>query len=188
MLTGGLQHTDSANASVVQGITREFFVRTELQYPGRPTNASYPPGHSPPGWLFESHVGERVLVAMLQEANVTVVRSVGGVLSATMSADGALERIGTEGGDFSAAVWVDGSYEGDIVARVASTTWGRESAAQYDEHDAGRLATSSIGASVSPYWDASATPYDTPANIIPHVAPDVPVAVGGADRCACATT
>ena len=62
MLTGGLQHTDSANGLTVQGITREFFVRTEKQYPGRPTNASYPPGHNPPGWLFESHVGERVLL------------------------------------------------------------------------------------------------------------------------------
>ena len=31
MLTGGLQHTDSANDTVVQGITREFFIRTEQQ-------------------------------------------------------------------------------------------------------------------------------------------------------------
>ena len=60
MLTGGLQHTDSANDSVVQGITREFFVRVEKQYPGRPTDAKYPKGHSPPGWLFESHVAERL--------------------------------------------------------------------------------------------------------------------------------
>lgn len=43
MLTGGLQHTDSANDTVVQGITREFFIKTENKYPGRPTDANYPP-------------------------------------------------------------------------------------------------------------------------------------------------
>ena len=34
MLTGGLQHTDSTNASVMGGITREIFIRCERVYPG----------------------------------------------------------------------------------------------------------------------------------------------------------
>ena len=38
------------------------------------TPADYPPGHSPPGWLFEAHVAEDVMIAMLAEANVTVHR------------------------------------------------------------------------------------------------------------------
>ena len=65
MLTGGLMHTDSANGTVIQGITREFFVRTEQQYPGRPIA----PGRS---WLFESHVGERVLQQMLDDRKVMI--------------------------------------------------------------------------------------------------------------------
>ena len=36
MLTGGLMHTDSANASVIQGITREFFERVMSNYPPPP--------------------------------------------------------------------------------------------------------------------------------------------------------
>ena len=182
MLTGGLMHTDSANASVVQGITREFFVRTEEQYPGRPTNASYPPGHSPPGWLFESRVAESVLNAMLAEANVSVVRSVGGIVSVARLG-GKLTRLDTEfGGTFPGTVFVDASYEGDIVAQVASTTWGRESATQFGEEGAGRQPIVGIGAAVSPYLNESARPYDTPANILPHVSAQAPAGVGDADR------
>jgi hypothetical protein len=182
MLTGGLMHTDSANASVVQGITREFFVRTEEQYPGRPTNASFPPGHSPPGWLFESHVAERVLNIMLSEANVSVVRSVGGVIGVSRTGTRLTSVTTEDGATRRAAVFIDASYEGDIVAKVASMTWGREASAQYGEVGAGRQPGASIGARVSPYWDPHALPFDTPSNILPHVASEVPVAVGEADR------
>jgi hypothetical protein len=178
MLTGGLQHTDSANDTVIQGITREFFVRTEQQYPGRPTNASYPPGHSPPGWLFEPHVGEHVLNEMLVEANVTVVRSVVAVTKVVTVA-GVVQRVSTEGGDFNAKVWVDASYEGEILERVATMTWGREGIPQYGEHDAGRQKTQSIGASINPWWDSSLPTSQLEA--IPHVSTDTPAAVGAED-------
>lgn len=179
MLTGGLQHTDSANDTVIQGITREFFVRTEQQYPGRPTNASYPPGHNPPGWLFESHIGEYVLNEMLTEAKVTVVRNVVAVTSVTKS-NSVVQRISTQGGgEFSASIWIDASYEGEVLERVATMVWGREGRAQYGEKDAGRRGLDPISATVNPWWDSSVPTAQLAA--IPHVSADVPVGEGKAD-------
>eukprot|EP00947_MAST-08B_sp_MAST-8B-sp1_P003164 g3164.t1 len=191
MLTGGLMHTDSANASVIQGLTREVFERCERQYPGRPTNASYPPGHSPPGWLFESHVMLEVVEAMLAEAGVEVVRSVGGithVLRGSGSDSSSIEALvvaGAAASTFKASVFIDASYEGDLAAAAnCSMTVGREATTQYGELHAGRQPGASIGAKVSPYWNASlpAPQVSDPANVIPHVAAAVPAAVGDADR------
>merc|ERR1740117_842950 len=61
-------------------------------------------------------------------------------------------------------------------------TWGRESKTKYGETAAGRLKTVPVGATVSPYWDAGATPYDIPSNVIPHVSAAHRVAIGASDR------
>ncbi len=178
MLTGGLQHTDSANDSVVQGITREFFVRVEKQYPGRPTDAKYPKGHSPPGWLFESHVAERVVNEMLGEANVTVVRNVIGVERVERD-QSVVTRLDTvDGSSFAAPIFIDCSYEGDLLALGGATmTWGRESTAQYGEPDAGRRDGAYRGSKINPYWNASAGNLE----VLPHVEAAVPALPGEAD-------
>ena len=54
MVTGGLQHADCGNASVIGGIAREFFERTERQYPNRSTSPNLQPCTGPPCWLFMS--------------------------------------------------------------------------------------------------------------------------------------
>ena len=183
MLTGGLMHTDAANADVIQGFTREFFMRTTAYYEdmGVPANATRGgPGDS---WLFESHVGERVLEEMMAEAHVTVVRSAGGVVSVTRSGT-RIERVVFESGaPYSATVWIDASYEGAILERVATMVWGREGKDEYNETSAGRGEFQGITGSrrISPYWSESVDPYDTPSNIIPHVAPQRPAAVGAGD-------
>ena len=179
MLTGGLQHTDSANASVIGGITRELFVRIEEQYPGRPTNASYPPGHRPPGWLYESHVAQGVVEAMLREANVTLIRGAGGLRKPRHSGT-RLVSVETDAGDeLHADVFIDASYEGDLLASAgASMTWGREAATKYNESNAGRRPGSKLsGLTVNPYWDASVASPEA----LPHVSAAVPADIGAAD-------
>jgi len=73
MITGGLQHTDCGNASVIGGIALEYFTRVEQQYPNRSTSPNLQPCSGPPCWLFEAHVAERVMYDMLAESNVSVV-------------------------------------------------------------------------------------------------------------------
>jgi hypothetical protein len=160
MVTGGLSHTDCGNASVIGGITREFFVRVELQYPNRSTDPGLQPNSGPPCWLFEPHVAERVMWEMLAEANVTVVTGLGGIASAEVdSGSGALVRVVTNSGaSFSADVFIDGSYEGDLLAAANATlTAGRESSAQYGEAGGGRRPINGYDqiAKVDPFWPNS---------------------------------
>lgn len=191
MVTGGLQHTDVGNASVLGGVTLEFFERVERSYPGRPVDPAYPPGHSPSGWLFESHVAEAVMVAMLQEANVTVVRNVEGIArvdrekrSGGQQGPARVQHIVTvAGGVFPGDVFIDASYEGDLLALAGATmTWGRESQATYGEPGGGRRSVTGYAnfgsVHLSPYWDATAKP-PVP---LPHVSTAFPGDVGDGDK------
>lgn len=153
-----------------------------------------PPGHSPPGWLFESHVGEQVIKTMLLEAKVNLVYSVGAVEHVLMGScpfENALtgqanttcvQAVTFENLEqYHADVWIDASYEGGIAERVATMTWGRESINTYNENSAGVNPPASIGATVNPYWNTSIYPYDFADNIIPHVAHAAAAHVGNGD-------
>ena len=80
---------------------------------------------------------------------------------------------------WKASVWVDGSYEGDLVRfSKASYTWGRESRDQYNESLAG----------VRPYTEFANFLHDHPVNatlangtLAPYVSPDPLAPVGSAD-------
>lgn len=90
-----------------------------------------------------------MLGEMLAEANVSVVHSVGGVVEVSTSSrhngggEAAHQQVGVSavtfenGQTFSAAVWIDASYEGGILEQVATMTWGREPKSQYGETSAG---------------------------------------------------
>lgn len=159
MVTGGLSHADCGNASVIGGIAREFFVRVELQYPNRSTDPNLQPDTGPPCWLFEPHVAEQVMWEMLSEANVSVVTGLGGIASAQVNATGYLTRVETlSGAVFDGDVFIDASYEGDLLAAANATlTAGRESAAQYGEAGGGRrpiMAYDQIPR-INPFWPNS---------------------------------
>ena len=95
-----------------------------------------------------------MLSAMLAEANVSVVRSVGGVVGVSTSSrrlkggEAAHQEVSAvtfeNGVTYSAAVWIDASYEGGILERVATMTWGREPRSQYGEASAGTQPSVSI--------------------------------------------
>ena len=91
-------------------------------------------------WYHEPHVAEQVFREMLSGAGVKLferaqLREGNGVRKQGTR----VESIETGGGDrFEAAVFIDSSYEGDLMAQAGVTwTWGRESSAQYGESLAG---------------------------------------------------
>ena len=135
-----------------------------------------PPLHpgAPPGWLYESKVAELVLEEMLAEANVTILRGLKGLASATRSGTTLQTVTSDTGVVLAGGVWIDGSYEGDLAAvGGAEMVWGRESKAQYNESGAGRRPASLSYKQVSPYW--------ADGSVIPHVS-NAPLApIGGAD-------
>ena len=178
MVTGGLQHGDCGNASVIGGLTREFFERVERQYPNRSVDPHLQPCTGPPCWLYEAHVAERVMYDMLAEANVLVVTGQEGVASVAVTARRVTTLTTVAGGIFTGDVFIDASYEGDLLAAAgATTTFGREAAAQYGE----------AGAGVQPVWSydqlpLGLNPFWPSGELLPLITTPAPLApVGSAD-------
>jgi FAD dependent oxidoreductase len=128
MVSSGLGHTDTGRKETIGGISLEFFKRVGSHY-GRPV-----------AWDFEPHVAEDVFSVMAREAKVKVVynsrlREHG----AASKKNGRVASVRMESGDvFSAQVFIDATYEGDLMAQSGVTfTWGREGRDQYDESFAG---------------------------------------------------
>jgi hypothetical protein len=93
-----------------------------------------PPGHFAGP---EPHVAESILSGWIQDAGVDVVFDA--ALTGAQVVDGVLTGISTAAGDYAAGVYVDASYEGDLMA-AAGVPYdvGRESRAKYGESLAGR--------------------------------------------------
>jgi len=127
MVSGGLGATDSGNKTVIGGMSREFFERLGRHY------------SQPIAWRFEPHVAENILRDWLQTAGVTVFFEHRLDLDRVAKQNNRLISIRMENGtEFTAKVFIDCSYEGDLMARVGvSYTWGRESQDAYGESLAG---------------------------------------------------
>src|SRR5947199_1634019 len=103
MLSGGLGRTDmDRQENVIGGLSREFFERVGKHY-GQPIS-----------WLFEPSAAERILNEWLQEAGVQVIFNQR--LAAADKRAGRIVRLRTTAGeDFEASVYIDSSYEGDLM-------------------------------------------------------------------------
>ena len=175
MVTGGLSHTDCGNASVIGGIAREYFERVERQYPNRSVDPNLQPCTGPPCWLFEPHVAEEVMFAMLAEARVEVVTGQEGLARVDVSA-GRVTRLETLAGQsFTGDVYIDGSYEGDLLAAAGATmASGREAAAQYGEAGAGvrpDTGYEQMPHGINPYWPSG--------ELLPLITTGAPLAPAG---------
>lgn len=132
------------------------------------------PGQIGPAWLYESHVAEEVLEAMMAEANVTVVRGLIGLAAANVSGNVLRAVTSESGATLMGDVWVDGSYEGDLAfAAGADTVYGRESRAEFNETGAG-VQPPSLRYDIDPFWPDG--------SVIPHVSDEAMAPVGHADN------
>jgi len=133
MVTGGLSATDLGNTQVIGGYAKLFYQRVAQHYGrARLDRAS--------DWLAEPHVSEDIFGAMLGEAGVKVVfgarlREHHGV---TAENHNIVSVTSEDGHEWRARVFVDCSYDGDLLAQSGVTyTWGRESTQTYGETLAG---------------------------------------------------
>lgn len=144
LTSGGLGATDTGDKSVIGGISREFYRRLKKHYDHPAswnlTDRSKLPAYRPQEdaiWVFEPKVAEKTLREMLAEAGVELIlgewldRTKGGVVLEA----GRITRIrALSGKEYSARVFVDSTYEGDLMAAASvAYTVGRESNAQYGE-------------------------------------------------------
>jgi len=138
--TGGLSHCDSNQMvrSTVMGLFDEWHRRVVEDYTDRGLEAPYDPTVKDQSrWTFEPHVAMRVTREMLDEAGVTVLTE--RYLESVTKDGPRVTSLVTKDGAFTAGVFVDGTYEGDLMA-AAGVDWaiGREGRAEYGESLAGR--------------------------------------------------
>ncbi|SEN94272.1 FAD dependent oxidoreductase [bacterium A37T11] len=149
--SGGLGFTDTGNKGVIGGLAREFYHRVYLHYQdsaawkwqkhaeygnkGQGTPAI--DGDSHTMWIFEPHTAGQIFEDFVKENKLKVYRdewldrSKGGVIKK----DGRILSIKTlSGKTFTGKVFIDATYEGDLMAAAGvSYHVGREANSTYNE-------------------------------------------------------
>lgn len=138
--TGGLSFSDSNQTvrSTVMGLFDEWHTRIEKDYTARGITLPYKVSvkdHT--HWTYEPHVAMRVTQQMLDEAKVKVHTK--RVLQAVTKDGARITALKTNDGTYKAAVFIDATYEGDLLA-AAGVSWviGREGRAEFGEPLAGK--------------------------------------------------
>ncbi len=177
LTSSGLGATDMANVNVVGGISQEFYHRIYEYYHDNPeawtseTEEEYYLALSTSNdgkvgcyggkneilqmqWVFEPKVALAVFKDMLIDAGVPVIFNERLDLDdgVVVSNDKIVKIISESGKEFSAKVFIDCSYEGDLMAKSGvSYTVGREANSEYGETMNGILPNANEYQAVSPY-------------------------------------
>jgi len=183
LTTGGLGATDIGNKGAIGGLSRTFYERIGAHYAKKSSwnwqpFGSYKSRRQVKGdkamWTFEPHVAENVLNAMLAEAKVPVLLSERLKLkTGVKKAGNRIVSITTESGKtFVAKVFIDGTYEGDLLATAGVDYHvGREANATYGE----TLNGLQIGHAVKHQFNVSVDPFlikgDRSSDLLPGVQP-----------------
>lgn len=126
MSSGGLGLTDIGNKYAISGLALDFYRRIGKHY-GKFEQ-----------WIFEPHVAENLFneyikkakVPVLYENRITGVEKKGTLITAITLENPAKKKVGT----VTAKVFIDCSYEGDLMAKAGvSYTVGREANSTYNE-------------------------------------------------------
>jgi hypothetical protein len=172
MTSGGLGYTDVGDLRVLGGLAARFRLEVAEAYGVPPGRFAGP----------EPHVAEEIFWRWLEEARVRVVTDAG--LLAVRTAHGRVTSVGTTAGDFTAGVFVDASYEGDLMAGAGiSYRVGREDRALHGERFAGRREVvpgrHNMPDWISPFRDDPAGHEEGP--LLPQISPSPMADVGRGD-------
>jgi hypothetical protein len=210
MTCGGLGATDIGNKAAIGGIAREFYHRIALHYAREDAwrfeaREDYFKSHSarpaPPDlsasdatmWTFEPHAAEDVLFQMVNEAKVAIYfqqrlaslkKERTAPVSGAATADNpkVIELLMENGKSFRAKVFIDATYEGDLMAKAGiSYTIGREANSQYQETLDGireQTPKHQFTVDVDPY----VKPGEPSSGLLPFVQGSEPGTPGAADK------
>jgi hypothetical protein len=155
MVSGGLGYTDVGDPRVLGGMAAEFRAAVAEHYGTG--------GFAGP----EPHVAEQIFVSWLEKAGVAV--EFGAALPEVSVVDGRLPGAG---------VWIDASYEGDLLAAAGvSYRVGRESRSLHGEPLAGRTEPAPGKHQFPPYLD----PFAADGSLLPLLDPGEEVPAGEGD-------
>ena len=118
LTSGGLTATDIGKKDSIGGVALEFYSRIGVIKDFRPLQAES---------LFRAMLAEAGVTVLLNRRLMSVKSAAGRLLSADFETDEGLESV-------ESSMFVDGSYEGDLMAAAGvSYTVGREPASTYGE-------------------------------------------------------
>ena len=151
LTTGGLGATDIGNKAAIGGLSRDYYHRLAQHYAqdaawtletaadyfgkrrGGQAGASALTGADATMWTFEPHVAEQVFLQWLDEAKTPVFLDQR-LKSVTKSGPRITEITMENGRVFRAKMFMDATYEGDLLAKAGcSFHVGREANAVYGE-------------------------------------------------------
>lgn len=187
MMTGGLANTDVGDAPVkpIGGIAAEFFDRARQHE--RDNGACPSDAVCPDAYDFEPHVAGEVFTALLREQpRISVQRQLPFL---AVAKDGArVTGLRTARGALAARVFVDASYEGDLMAAAGVTfTLAREPRLAGDGVPPGDIEDNAGFGQLARPYGLNVDPYLVPgqpsSGLIPFVEPAPPSwpAPGAAD-------
>ncbi|TCC41215.1 FAD-dependent oxidoreductase [Kribbella speibonae] len=169
MTASGLGETDVGDAQTIGGLAREFYSDVAAAY------------HAPdPHWKVEAHVAEEIFLRRLADAGVVLHRR-RHLLDVTKTGNRITELRTDDGSSYRGQVYVDASYEGDLLAAAGvSYTVGRESSGVYGESIAG------VQHSINHQFERPVDPYVVPgqpsSGLLPGISAEPYGAIGSGDR------
>jgi hypothetical protein len=177
MVSGGLGATDHGNRACIGGYSREFFNRVRDHYAKTYGADSEQHKACSDGFKFEPHVATLVFQEMLREAKIEPLFDQR--LAGAKKEGARLASISTRKGDtFEAAVWIDASYEGDLLAKAGvPCVWGREGRDEFNEPLAGVQAHSAAH-----QWAAKVPGKDNDGRLLPCIQSPPLEPAGSGDR------
>ncbi|WP_256005008.1 FAD-dependent oxidoreductase [Pedobacter deserti] len=197
---GGLGFTDTGNKEVIGGLAREFYHRVYLHYQtdtawkwqtrqeygnkGQGTPAI--DGNERTMWIFEPHVAEKIMEDFVKEHGIQVYRNEWlNREKGVKKKSGKILSITTLSGKvFTGKVFIDATYEGDLMAASAvSYHVGRESNATYGEQWNGVQTgvfqhRHHFTSQIDPYVVSG----DKRSGLLPGISPEQPGEKGAGDK------
>uniref|UniRef100_A0A914Y6N8 Uncharacterized protein n=1 Tax=Panagrolaimus superbus TaxID=310955 RepID=A0A914Y6N8_9BILA len=186
MVSGGLSTTDLGIRDVIGGYAKEIYVRAAKYYNSKNQLKNGTWGYWDGAfWYPEPHVAEQIFTDMITEANVTMFRNnrlmeVNGVVKQ----GGKIMSIIMENDNlFSAKIFIDATYEGDLMAfSNISNVIGREAMAKYTESRAGiRPGISYASVIMCDTSDNGNSAYFSNGTLLPFVTSKAPGDLGDGD-------
>lgn len=193
LTSGGLGWTDLGDQRTIGGLSREFYQRIYEHYQsddawtmqprdsfgGAAQGTSAMNSKTQTMWVFEPHVAEGIFDRLIEENDVSVVHGRLDLEKDVAKRGQRINSIRTEDGrSFAADVFIDATYEGDLMAKAGvSYATGREPNQKYGETHNGiqvRQSTKNqLRKGISPY----VVPGDPGSGLLPGVNADA----GGRD-------
>ena len=197
LTSGGLGWADVGKVSLIGGLSKEFFHRVWRHYNDpsawrdgivpKTVRAQTPVGKDDAGqlmYVFEPRVAESIFNQFVAENKIPVVHARLDLANGVMKEGTRITGLRVEDGRvFHGKIFIDASYEGDLMAKAGVTyTVGREASSQYGESLNGvqvKLATKNqLPPGIDPYVREGAPS----SGLLPGVNPSTTLPDGSGDK------